>query len=214
MTFESERRRLADACRRVAADGLVIAAAGNVSMRVGELVLATPRRVWLEQMEPEHCVVIDADGKLVEGAGRPSSETPLHLAIYRSVPGAEAVVHTHSQYATILSTLVIELPPIHYALAAFGGSVRVAAYSTFGTDELAASVAAALDGRKGALLRNHGAVTVAESLEHALELSLVLEWLCAVYYHARILGEPALLDEADLAAVRDQVRALDRPGSR
>jgi L-fuculose-phosphate aldolase len=208
--FEAERRELADTCRRVAAEGLVVASSGNVSMRVGELVLATPRRIWLERMRPELCVVVDLDGKVVEGSSRPSSETPFHLAIYKARPELRAVVHTHSRHAVTLSAIVRELPAIHYSLAPFGGVVKVASYSTFGSSELASSVVCALDGRLGALMQNHGAVTVGESLAKAFELSVVLEWLCSIYYHARLLGDPALLGEDDLEAVRAQARSLDQ----
>jgi L-fuculose-phosphate aldolase len=205
-----QRAQVAAVSRRVAAAGLVVASAGNVSMRVGDLVVATPRRVWLEDMQPDLCVVLDLQGTVVEGDRRPSSETPFHLAIYRSTD-ARAVVHTHSTYATVISTLVDELPPIHYALAPFGGPIRVCEYATFGTDELAKSVVRALAGRQGALLRSHGAVTVGETLDRALERTLVLEWLARVYYLARLGGEPFLLGEAELHAVSAQSRALDQP---
>ncbi len=210
MRFQSERQQLAEACRRVAAERLVVASAGNLSMRIEDVVLTTPRRVWLEQMQAEVCVAIDSTGAVIEGDRRPSSETPFHLAIYRAMPEVRAVVHTHSKYATVLSTLITELPPIHYSLAFFGGPLRVARYATFGSTDLAQAIVAALDGRQGALLRNHGAVTVAESLERALELSLVLEWLCSVYYYARQFGEPTLLTEGNLEAVLEHARALDQ----
>ena len=141
---------------------------------------------------------------------RPSSELPLHLAVYAAAPEARAIVHTHSHFATVLSTLVDEIPAIHYVTTEFGGPVRVAPYATYGSDELAEGVAAALAGRSAALMANHGAVTIAATLDGAVERARQLEWLASVYWHARVFGTPALLGEAQLGAVEAQDRALGR----
>jgi L-fuculose-phosphate aldolase len=207
MRLAAERAQLADICHRLAAAGLVVASAGNVSTRVDDLVVITPRRLWLENVQPDSCIVLDLDGDVVEG-GRPSSETPLHLAIYRTSAVA-AVVHTHSLYATALSTIVDELPAIHYSIAVFGGSVPVCDYATFGSVELADNVVRALDGRYGALMRNHGAIATGGTLERAFEHAVLLEWLASLYHHAQSAGVPSLLSTADLEAVTAQVRALD-----
>ena len=108
----------------------------------------------------------------------------------------------------MLSTLVTELPAIHYVATAFGGPVRVAPYSTFGSQDLADDVAAALDERSAALMANHGAVVTGSTIAHAVEQSLQLEWLASVYWHARVFGTPAVLDEDQLDAVTAQSRAL------
>ena len=164
---------VSDASREIAESGLVSASSGNISARVGDELVITPRRGRLDAIDPASCrrVRIEDGTEMAEtGDWQPSSETPLHLAVYRT-SDAKAVVHTHSTYATALSTVVDEMPMIHYLLAAFGGPVRVAPYATFGSDELAANVEAALEGRRGALLRNHGAVVHAGSLERAVDLA-------------------------------------------
>jgi L-fuculose-phosphate aldolase len=97
---------------------------------------------------------------------------------------------------------------VHYAITAFGGPVRVARYECFGTDELAASVTDALDGRSAALMANHGALVHARDVEEAVAKAIQLEWLASVYYHARLAGTPSILSEAQLDAVRDRSRAL------
>jgi L-fuculose-phosphate aldolase len=147
------------------------------------------------------------DGSAPPGS-RPSSETPLHRAVYAATD-AGAIVHTHSHFATVLSTLVDELPPIHYAIHAFGGPVRVARYETFGTAALADSVTEALEGRTGALMANHGAIVCGRDLPHAVGLAVTLEWLASVYYHARLAGSPHILSDADIDAVRDQIHGLE-----
>jgi L-fuculose-phosphate aldolase len=109
----------------------------------------------------------------------------------------------------VLSTLVDELPAIHYAIHTFGGPVRVARYETFGTDELADSVTEALEGRTGALMANHGAIVYGRDLPQAVGRAITLEWLASVYFHARLAGSPHILTEADIDAVRDQIHGLE-----
>ncbi|MBA3745600.1 class II aldolase/adducin family protein, partial [Sporichthya sp.] len=140
------------------------------------------------------------DGAAVDATFAPSSELPLHLAVYAAT-GAGAIVHTHSPAATALSLLVPPgeaVPPVHYYAAMFGGPIRVAPYHPFGTPELGAAAAAALTGSRGALLAHHGAVTVGADAAEALELAIVLEWLCDVYLRAAAVGPPAVLGPGEL----------------
>lgn len=194
----------------VAESGLVNSSSGNVSVRVGGEMVITPRRGRLESIDPSSCcrVRID-DGSEIGGGGKwsPSSETPLHLAVYRASE-ARAVVHTHSIFATAASTVIDELPPIHYLVAAFGGPIRVASYATFGSDELAANVEEALKGRRGALLRNHGVVVYSDSVESAVDLAHQIEWLSKAFLIASAHGEPALLDQAELDRVAERAETL------
>jgi L-fuculose-phosphate aldolase len=196
---------LTAAGRAVADAGLIVGTAGNLSMRDGNDMLITPRGTRLGEVA--RCVRVRlSDGAVVDGAG-PSSETPLHRAVYAATE-AQAIVHTHSRFATVMSTLVGELPPVHYAMTAFGGCVRVAPYATFGSDKLASNVAAALAGRRATLLANHGAVTIGESIDVAVDLALQLEWLAEVAYYATLAGRPTLLADEQLDAVVEQAKAL------
>jgi L-fuculose-phosphate aldolase len=194
---------LGEAGRAVAQ--LVVGAAGNLSVRDGDTMLFTPLGTRLEAIDRGVRVRL-SDGGVLDGAG-PSSETPLHRAVYAATD-ARAIVHTHSRFATVMSTLVSELPPVHYVTTAFGGCVRVAPYATFGSDELAANVASALVGRRAALLANHGAVTIGETIETAVDLAFQLEWLAEVAYYATLAGTPSLLADEQLDAVVEQARAL------
>jgi L-fuculose-phosphate aldolase len=196
----SNRAAVAAACRRLAAEGLLIGTAGNVSMRTGELIAVTATGATLAEITADQVTVVDPGGAVVAGDFAPTSEIDLHLGVYRRYR-AGAVVHTHAPLATALSCVLDELPCVHYQMLALGGSVRVAPYATFGTPELADSVVAALEGRLAALLANHGAVTHAHSLDRAVEYALLLEWVCGVYRDAAALGTPRVLDERQQAAV-------------
>ncbi|MFE9621654.1 class II aldolase/adducin family protein [Streptomyces sp. NPDC006527] len=203
-----ERAAVADACRRLGAEGLLIGTAGNVSLRVGERVAITATGAVLAELTAEQVTVVDLDGKVVAGTLRPTSELDLHLGVYRR-HGAGAVVHTHAPMATAVSCVLDELPCVHYQLLALGGTVRVAPYATFGTPELAESVLAALDGRSAALMANHGAVTHASTLGKAVEHALLLEWACGVYQRAAAMGRPRVLDEQQQRAVIEAALARD-----
>jgi L-fuculose-phosphate aldolase len=201
MLLPAARTAIVSACRELARAGLVVGTAGNVSVREGDLVAVTPSGVRYAELTPELVGVHRLDGAAVEAPLAPSSELPLHLAVYQARPEAGAVVHTHSPAATALSALVDEVPPVHYYTALFGGPVRVAPYAGYGTQELAGHVTAALQGRSGALMGNHGAVTLGPDLAAAAEKSEYLEWLCEVYLRAAAAGTPRLLPPADIAAV-------------
>jgi L-fuculose-phosphate aldolase len=203
--------------RRMTADRLVVGTSGNISVRAGDLIAVTPTGIEYADLVPSAVAVLDLAGDQVAGELPPTSEVPMHVALYRAVRDAHgapigAVVHTHAPHATAVSTLVDEVPPVHYLLAMFGGSVRVAGYRTFGTPELADEVVAALAGRYGCLLANHGAVTVGATIEAAYDRALQLEWLCQVWLAARAAGEPGLLPPDELTKVTELMRGYGTAG--
>ncbi|MFF8292310.1 class II aldolase/adducin family protein [Streptomyces sp. NPDC016309] len=199
--------------RRTVAEGLVVGTSGNVSARVGDdLVLVTPSGVPYDRLTPDDAVAVDLDGTRIRGRLAPTSELPMHLEIYRRTT-ARAVVHTHAVHATAVSTLVTELPLIHYMAAALGGPVRVAPYALYGTEELADAMLRALDGRTGCLLRNHGTVTYGDSLDQAYDRTAQLEWMCRVWLTASSVPghAPSLLSAAELHEVAEKFRGYGRP---
>lgn len=197
---------MAAAAHRLASAGLLIGTAGNVSVRAGDLVAVTATGAVLADLTPQQVTVVDRDGRVVAGDLAPTSEIDLHLGVYRGL-GANAVVHTHAPMATAVGCVVTELPCVHYQLLALGGPVRVAPYHTFGSPQLAEAVLTALDGRSGALMSNHGAVTLGATLEQAVENALLLEWACGVYWHAAAIGTPRTLDAEAQQAVIEAVLA-------
>jgi L-fuculose-phosphate aldolase len=201
MLLPDAREAIVTTCQELSRSGLVVGTAGNVSVREGDLVAVSPSGLRYADLTPELVGVHRLDGAAVEGPLAPTSELPLHLAIYAARPEVGAVVHTHSPSATALSTLTDEIPPVHYYLAMFGGPVLVSPYATYGTDELARNVVHALRGRTGCLMGNHGAVTVGPDLVSAHDKSVYLEWLCDVCLRASAAGSPRLLSMAELDAV-------------
>jgi L-fuculose-phosphate aldolase len=201
MLLPDARDAIVTTCRELSRAGLVIGTAGNVSVREGNLVAVTPSGVRYGGLTPDLVGVHHLDGTAVEAPLAPTSELPLHLAIYAARPEVAAVVHTHSPAATALSTLVDEVPALHYYVAMFGGPVPVAPYATYGTAELAGNVVRALRDRTGCLMGSHGAVTVGPDLATAQDKSVYLEWLCDVFLRASSAGTPRLLPPGEIAAV-------------
>ncbi|WP_030988401.1 class II aldolase/adducin family protein [Streptomyces sp. NRRL S-1813] len=199
--------------RRTVADGLVVGTSGNVSRRIKDLVLVTPSGVPYDRLGPGDTTAVDLEGRQIIGTLRPTSELPMHLAVYRSTT-ATAVVHTHAPYATAVSTLVPELPPVHYMTAALGGPVRVAPYALYGSDELAAHMLDALRDRTGCLLQNHGTLTCGDSLDQALDRTAQLEWMCRVWLTASSVPghTPSLLSAGQLDAAAAQLRGYGPQG--
>ncbi|AWK08506.1 fuculose phosphate aldolase [Streptomyces spongiicola] len=201
--------------RRTVADGLVVGTSGNVSVRVptgaGDIVLVTPTGVHYDRLTAADAVGVRLDGRQVLGELTPTSELPMHLAVHRATD-AVAVVHTHAVHATAVSTLVGELPPIHYMTAALGGPVRVAPYALYGTDELAGNLLRALEDRTGALLRNHGTITYGASLDQAFDRTAQLEWMCRLWLTARSVPghTPALLTEPQVREAAEKLRGYGR----
>ena len=205
MLLPDAREAIVTACHDLSRAGLVVGTAGNVSVREGDLIAVTPSGVRYAELTPERVGVHRLDGTAVEAPLTPTSELPLHLAIYTARPEVGAVVHTHSLAATALSTLVDEVPTVHYYMAMFGGPVRVTRYATYGTDQLARNAVHALHDRTACLLGNHGAVTVGPDLATAHDKSVYLEWLCDVYLRASSVGPPRLLPPAEIAAVAEKL---------
>lgn len=194
--------------RLMSDSGLVVGTAGNISIRLDDEIVITPSSIPYHQIDQEDLCVLDLAGSQVDGHRRPSTEVPLHTEIYRTTDAA-AVVHTHSPFATTVACVCDVLPAIHYSIHRFGGdTIPVADYERFGSDALAEKVADVLKDRRGALMRNHGAITYGSSLPQAYDLALLLEWLAQLYWKAKQLGEPRLLTAEQIAEVAAEARRL------
>ncbi|MCP3856754.1 MAG: class II aldolase/adducin family protein [Actinomycetia bacterium] len=204
--LEQARAALIDAGRQLSDWELVIASSGNLSMKVGDHVLVSGSGTHLDRLEPGDLVLIDVDGRTVDGTAQPTSETPLHLAVYAATD-AEAIAHTHATASAAISCVDTELPALHYMCLQLGGPVRVAPYATYGTPELANSVVAALGAdRSGALMANHGSIAYGTgqpqaALDQACERLRILEWLCELHIQAHLIGTPQVLSTDQLDEV-------------
>ena len=207
--LEPEKDAVAAAARRLAAEGLVLGTAGNISVLRDGLVAVTPTGAMLESAAAADVAVVDLEGRQVDGELAPTSELALHLGAYGRY-GAGAVVHTHAPVATALSCVLDELPVVHYQMIALGGAVRVAPYATFGTRELAELTLDALAGRSAALMSNHGTLCIGADLATAVGNSLLLEWAATVYWRASALGGVGgvrVLNDDQIADYRREIAA-------
>ncbi len=212
MLLGAQRAAIVACCRRLSAERLVVGTAGNVSVRVDDLMAVTPTGVDYQTLTVEQVGVHRLDGSPVDAPLAPTSEAPMHLACY-AARRTGAVVHTHSVAATALSCLVPEVPPVHYYLGLFGGGVSVAPYAAYGTPELAEGMVRALADRSACLLGNHGAVTIGDTLDAAYQRALYLEYVCEVALRVLGSGRPArLLDGAEMADATQRLAGYGQPG--
>jgi L-fuculose-phosphate aldolase len=183
--------------------GLVAAVDGNISLRLDDgSFLCTPSGVPKGNLADEHCTIVAADGEKISGSHQPSSEMPMHLAIYRQRPDVRAIIHCHPVVATAFAAVhrplnVALLPEVLIAL----GTVPVAEYAAPSTKELAESVEELILNHEAILLANHGAVTVGEDLSTALHRMEKLEQFATIYRAALQLGKPKLLSRQQVDAI-------------
>lgn len=202
------RRALLQTARRLHELGLSAAATGNVSVRRGrDGLLITPSGVDYQDMQLEDLVLLDLEGT-AGGSGRwPSSEWRLHCDLYRQRAEFGAIVHSHSAYATAIACQRRGIPPFHYMITRAGGhDIRCAEYATFGTQQLSDNAMQAMTGRNACLLANHGQIACGPTLQAALRLAWEVEELARQYCLTLPLGEPVLLDAAELDRVIERFR--------
>ena len=183
---------------------------GNVSARWKDGFLITPSGLPYEETRPADIVFV---GKNRNATGKrpPSSEWRFHYDIYRTRKDAQAVVHTHSSFATTLACLGMDVPAFHYMIAVAGGnSIRCAPYATFGTQELSDRALQALSNRKACLLANHGMIAAGDSLKHALALAVEVEALCEQYWRALQIGKPAILSDSEMEVVLEKFKTYGK----
>jgi L-fuculose-phosphate aldolase len=197
-------QRLLACARELAPLGLSSGTSGNLSARVDEArFLITPSAAAYAALGPDDLVLLDLEGRAIGGTRTPSSEWRMHADLYRARPELSGIVHAHPAHATALACARRGIPALHYEIASFGGAdIRCSDYATFGTQALSRAVLAAMHGRRGCLLANHGMLTAAESVEEALSLAVELENLAALVVRVASLGGGVVLDDAEIERVR------------
>jgi L-fuculose-phosphate aldolase len=200
------REAMIATARRMNASGLNQGTSGNLSQRVEGGFLLTPTGMDYDTLEPEDLVLMRFDGGH-EGRRAPSSEWRFHRDILVARPEVGAVLHAHSMFCTTLACLRRPIPSFHYMVAVAGGvDIRCAPYATFGTEELSRHAVVALEGRKACLLANHGMLALGRDLAGAFKLAVEVETLAAMYWRALQVGEPVLLDAAEMAVVLEKFK--------
>jgi len=206
--LNERKNQLVTICNKLLTDGYVIGSAGNVSMRLiyddQELILITPSNLRYDEMKPDDLLIINLDGKVIEGERNPSVEKYLHLNIYKARDDVNAVIHSHGIYSTILSTLNLSLPPIIEELVPYlGGEIVCAEYGEAGTEELARNVVKSLEDKNAVLLANHGNLCCGSHLDGAYMVLKYLERGAKIYYLAKLIKDPNLLPEETIDYEKD-----------
>ncbi len=175
---------------------------GNVSGRDPEtgLVVIKPSGVKYPDLRPEQLIVIDVDGKVVEGKLSPSSDTASHLYIYRQRPEVGGIVHTHSPYATAFAAVNKPIPVVLTAIAdEFGGPIPCGGFALIGGEEIGKVVVESIGRSPAVLLKNHGVFTIGKNAEAAVKAAVMVEDVARTVWIALQIGTPAELPAEDVA---------------
>jgi len=210
MTETQLRKKIIALCLQMNATGLNQGTSGNISARYKQWMLITPSGIAYEQLRPADIAKLPVEGDDVNWTGplKPSSEWHFHRAILKAKPELQAIVHTHSTFATVLSIARDDIPACHYMIAAFGGNnVRCAGYETFGTPELSLSILKAMRDRNACLLANHGMVAGGKDLDNAMWAAVELETLSKQYYYSKLAGNMSVLDDEEMARVLEKFKS-------
>ncbi|MCF6461947.1 L-fuculose-phosphate aldolase [Clostridium sp. Cult1] len=200
MLMKKERELIVEYGKRLSTTGLTKGTGGNLSIynREEKLMAISPSGIDYFQIKPEDIVILNIKGEKIEGDKTPSSEAEMHRIFYERRTDIDAMIHTHTMYATTLACLNWSLPPVHYMVALAGLDIRCTKYATYGTKELAENAFEAMKGRKAVLLANHGLLVGAKDLPNAFNITEEIEYCAELYYRAKCIGEPVILPEEEM----------------
>ncbi|MFQ6121549.1 MAG: class II aldolase/adducin family protein [Dehalococcoidales bacterium] len=193
--WQEEKRLVLETSQKMLEKGLVIGKSGNVSLRLPsesgrELLAITPSSRYYDSLTIDDIQVIDFEAEPVEGDLAPSAETMLHIGIYQARKNINAVIHTHSVFASVISVAGVEIPAILDDQVTFiGGEIKLAKYAFPGSQELVDHAVAALGERNAVLLPNHGAVGIGRTMREAFTVCELLEKTAKIYFCALVLGK-------------------------
>jgi L-fuculose-phosphate aldolase len=221
--WREAKKIVLEAAQKMLEKGLVVGTAGNVSLRLPpegkrRLLAITPSARHYDLLSVDDIQVVDFEAKSVEGELPPSIETILHIGIYQARENINAVIHTHSVFASAISVAGLDIPAILDDQVAFlGGEIKLAKHALTGSQEQVANVLAALEDRSAVLLPNHGAVGVGQTMRDALTAGELIEKTAKIYLLALSAGKvnqlPAEALEAEKALYhRLQSGESARPG--
>ena len=208
MLLEKERDLLVEYGKKLITNRLTTGTGGNLSIfnRHKQLIAITPTGLDYFQTKPEDIVVLQPGGEILEGKRSPSSELTMHRFFYQHRDDIDSLVHVHSKYATTLSCLHWELPAVHYLVAVAGAKVKCAQYATFGSEELARNGFEAMKASKAVLLANHGLLAGGKDLPTAFAITEDIEFCAEIYYHAKCIGEPAIIPASEMDVVAEKLK--------
>jgi len=207
--LEEKRQVIVEYGKKLVTAGLTRGTGGNISVldEKSKLMAISPSGMDYFETKPEDVVVMDLNGKIVDGFRKPSSEWRMHLIFYQKREDVGAVVHTHSMFATTLATLHWEVPPASYLIAYAGKKVPCAPYATFGTQEIADAAYNAMGEEYNAvLLANHGLIAVGPDMPSAFGIAEIIEMVCEIYYRAKCVGEPVILPDEEMELMLEKFK--------
>lgn len=203
---EKGKEEVVHYARAIEKEGLIFGTWGNVSCRPEkERVVVTPSGIPCQRLQFVDMAVVNLEGEVEEGRWKPSSELPLHLEIYKARQDVQAIIHTHSKYASVFAVVRQEIAAVTEEMAQLlGGSVPVAEYALPGGRELAVNTARAV-GKSGhaVLLANHGVVCLGETLAEAFQRCQVIERGAEILLWASLLGTPVQLSQEEINTLRE-----------
>ncbi len=179
---------------------LVAWTSGNVSGRSGDYVVIKPSGVRYEELQPDDLVVVDMDGKVIEGRLKPSVDTATHLYVYRQRSDVGGIVHTHSNYATAFAALGHPIPVYLTAMAdEFGGPIPVGAYAKIGTEEIGMEIVRSIGSSPAILMKNHGVFAIGPTPTAATKAAVMVEDIAKTVHLALLLGQPDEIPAEEVA---------------
>ncbi|WP_422444802.1 L-fuculose-phosphate aldolase [Thermoanaerobacterium sp. DL9XJH110] len=208
MLLQKERELIVEYGKKLITHRLTRGTGGNISIfnREKGLLAISPSGMDYFETKPEDVVILDLNGKIVDGNRKPSSEYDMHKIFYEKRGDINAVVHTHSVYATTIACLNWDLPPLHYLIGFAGKTVRCTKYTTFGTRELAETAFEGMKDRFAVLLGNHGLLAGGNDIEYAFNTAEEIEFCCEVFYRTKCIGEPVILTDAEMDIVLEKFK--------
>lgn len=208
MLMQEEREQIVNYGKTLVTSGLTKGTGGNLSIynRGKGLMCISPSGIDYFEIKPEDVVVLDIHGNKVDGSKDPSSEYEMHRIFYANREDIDAIIHTHTMYATTLACLNWSLPAVHYMLALAGHDVRCAKYATYGTKELAENAYEAMKDRYAVLLANHGLLAGAKDLANAFNITEEIEYCSELYYRTKAIGEPVILPEEEMSIMLEKFK--------
>ena len=186
-----KRQKLIQYGKKMVENNLTFSTGGNLSIRIDDRsFLITPSGMAYESLKERDLVVMTSEGEILKGDRKPSSEWHMHGAIYNARPEINVLIHTHSPFVSVVSSLGEELPPISYLIASAGTrTVPLARYETFGTKELGEAAVEAMGNCKAVMLANHGLIAGGDTLAQAFSLAQEIEFCAFMYVTALSTGK-------------------------
>ena len=216
MDYLNERKKIVEYGKKLVDEGLTTGTGGNLSIYVPEdqVMLISPSGINYYDTKLEDVVVMDLDGNIKEGNRKPSREFAMHSIFYKNKPGVLSVIHAHADFATAMSCLRKNVPPIHYVIADMCKELKCTDYKIYGSPEIAEEAYRVMGDDHGILLANHGLLATGNSIESALGNAVNIEFLCKLYIYAKSVGEPVALTDKEMDAVAKKFTNYGQPKSK